>query len=135
MPVARPSSDYPTQLELEMLKILWQQSPLSVQQVREALEEQPSSRTLTHSSVITVLNIMVRKKYLKRTKHGRAFCYQPLVTEQQVNRGMLGDMVNRVFDGSAKALMLELLEGAEIDAKELNEIRRLVNRKAKEQAE
>jgi predicted transcriptional regulator len=40
-----------------------------------------------------------------------------------------------VFDGSAKALMLELLEGAEIDAEELNEIRRLVNRKAKEQAE
>ena len=133
--MARPSSDYPTQLELELLKILWQQAPLSVQQVREELEEQPAGRSLTHSSVITVLNIMVRKQYLKRTKHGRAYCYEPLVTERQVNRGMLGDMVDRVFDGSAKALMLELLEDADIDLDELKEIRRLINRKAKEHSE
>lgn len=133
--MARPSSEHPTQLELELLKILWQQAPLSVQQVRELLEQQPSGRSLTHSSVITVLNIMVRKQYLKRTKQGRAYCYEPLVSEQQVSRGMVGDMVDRVFDGSAKALMLELLEGAEIDLDELKEIRRLINRKAKEQAE
>jgi len=130
--MARPSSEHPTQLELELLKILWQQAPLSVQQVRELLGQQPSGRSLTHSSVITILNIMVRKKYLKRTKQGRAYRYEPLVSEREVNRGMLGDMVDRVFDGSAKALMLELLDGSEIELDELKEIRRLINRKAKE---
>ena len=132
--MARPRSEYPTGLELEILKILWQQSPLSVQAVREALVNRPSSRELTHSSVITVMNIMVGKRYLKRKKRGRAFEFAPRVSEQYVNRGMLGDLVKRVFDGSASALMLELLETSDIDSEELKELRKMINRKAKEQS-
>ena len=132
--MARPRSEYPTELELQILKILWNEAPLSVQQVREALATMPFSRQLTHSSVITVLNIMVRKKYLSRTKQSRAFYFDPIVTEQQTNRGMLGDIVNRVFDGSATAVMLELLATSDLDLEELKDIRRIINRKAKEQS-
>jgi BlaI family transcriptional regulator, penicillinase repressor len=56
----RPASEHPTQLELEILKILWEESPLLVRDVQERLERS-AQRTLTHSSVITVLNIMVKK--------------------------------------------------------------------------
>ena len=128
--MARPGSDYPTELELALLKVLWQKSPQTVETVREALLA--GGRELTYSSVITMLNIMVRKKFLKRTKRGRAFEYAPLVEEQDVHRRMLGDLVNRVFDGSAKAVMLELLETSDVNANELNAIRRLINRKARE---
>jgi predicted transcriptional regulator len=113
-----------------MLKILWQRAPQTVDDVRQALAA--AGRDLTYSSVITVLNIMVRKKYLRRTKRGRAFEYLPLVEEQGVHRSMLTDLLNRVFDGSAQAVVLELLETSDIDSDELNAIRRLINRKAKE---
>jgi BlaI family transcriptional regulator, penicillinase repressor len=128
-PMARSSSEHPTELELEILKVLWQASPRTVEQVREALVT--AGRNLTHSSVITVMNIMVRKKYLVREKKGRSFEYRHLVGGKDVGRGLLNDLVQRVFDGSAKAVVLELLETVDVDAGELAEIRRLINRAAK----
>jgi len=130
--MGRPRSSFPTELELDILKILWQHGPQTVEEVREALAAADRGRELTHSSVITVMNIMVKKCYLSRTKQGRAFQYKATVTEQGINRGMLGDLTERVFDGSASALMLELIETADLDAAELKEIRRLINRKARE---
>ena len=128
--MARPGSEHPTELELALLKVLWQAAPQTVESVRETLAA--SGRELTYSSVITMLNIMVRKKYLKRTKRGRAFEFTPLVEEQGIHRRMLDDLVNRVFDGSAQAVMLELLQTSDVNADELNAIRRLINRKARE---
>lgn len=128
--MARPASEHPTELELAILKVLWQESPRTVEQVREALAA--AGRELAYSSVITVMNIMVRKRYLKREKVGRAFTYSSQVEEQGVGRNMLTDLVDRVFDGSAAALMLELLETNDVDAKELAVIRRLIDRKSKE---
>ena len=89
-------------------------------------------RELTHSSVITIMNIMVRKEYLKRTKKGRAFEFFPLLDEDNVGRSMLQDLMTRVFDGSATSLMLQLLETDDVDSEELATIRQLINRKAKE---
>lgn len=126
----RPMSEHPTELELEILKVLWREAPRTVEAVREALAL--ANRELTHSSVITVMNIMVRKKYLKRKKNGRAFEYEPIVREQDVGRGMLNDIVDRVFDGSAKMVLLELLETSDVNPDELAEIRRLIARKQKE---
>jgi len=129
--MARPSSSHPTDLELEILKILWQAGPQTVDEVRRALAAR--DRELTHSSVITVMNIMVKKKYLKRQKVSRAFQYQPCVSDKEVHRGMLGNLVDRVFQGSATAVMLELLETNDLDEAEIKEIRRMINRKAREQ--
>lgn len=123
----RPASEHPTELELEILKVLWRKQSGTVEEVREALAA--AGRELTHSSVITMMNIMVRKKYLARRKEGRAFVYRPLVEEQRVGRGLLADIVDRVFDGSASAVMLELLETADVDAAELAAIRKLIARR------
>ena len=128
--MARPASEHPTELELEILKVLWQQAPRTVEHVRAALGA--AGRALSHSSVITVMNIMVRKRYLSRTKAGRAFEYEPCVRETDVSRGLLNDLLQRVFDGSAKAVVLELLQTADVDRDELVEIRHLINRAAKE---
>lgn len=132
--MARPGSEYPTELELEILKVLWDQSPLAVRDVQTRLEE-TAGRTLTHSSVITMLNIMVRKGYLRRKKEGKAFFFSPEVERQSVAGGMVSDLLSRVFDGSSAELVLNLIETAELDAGELSELRRLINRKAKEQRE
>ena len=129
--MARPSSEHPTGAELRILKVLWQQSPMTVDEVRQLLAA--DDHDLTHSSVITLMNIMVRKGYLKREKRGRAFEFTPLIESQMVGRNLLGDLVKRVFDGSAHSVMLELLESHDIDSDEIKEIRKLINRIAREQ--
>jgi BlaI family penicillinase repressor len=130
--MARQKSEYPTELELEILKILWKDTSLPVRDVRARLETQ-AGRALAHSSVITVLNIMHRKGYLKRRKVGNLFLFSPKVEKRNVAGGMTGDLVTRVFDGSPSAMMLNLLETSDIDSEEMTELRKLINRKAKEQ--
>jgi BlaI family transcriptional regulator, penicillinase repressor len=128
--MARPASEHPTELELSILKVLWQKSPQTVQGVRDELAS--AGRELAHSSVITMMNIMVRKQYLKREKVGRAFEFTPLIEQQGVGRRMLGDIVDRVFGGSASAVMLELFETSDVDSEELAAIRKVISRKARE---
>lgn len=129
--MARPSSVYPTELELEILKILWEESPLPVRDVRARLESQ-AGRKSAHSSVITILNIMFDKGFLKRKKDGKSFLFSPKVKKDRVTGGMTGDLLSRAFNGSLPAMVMNLLETNDVDADELAEIRKLIARKAKE---
>ena len=72
-------------------------APLPVRDVRRLLHEK-AGRTLTHSSVITILNIMVRKGYLRRHKQGNAFFFSPKVEKNKVSGGLVGDL-GKGFDG------------------------------------
>src|SRR5690606_17038940 len=120
------ASEHPTELELEILKVLWQESPLPVRDVRKRLEEE-AGRPLAHSSVITMLNIMVRKGYLRRKRDGKAFLFAPKIAKDRVSGGVLRDVVAKLFDGSASAMVLNLLETADLDEDEMKELRRMVN--------
>ena len=123
--MVRPSSRHPTELELEILKILWRQGPLPVRQVREALAPRRDS---AYTSVMTIMNIMVEKGYLARRKQGPSFVYRPRVSEKKTSGRMLKDLVNRVFDGSAVAVVVNLLETADVDEQELEELRGIFER-------
>ncbi|MFM9962441.1 MAG: BlaI/MecI/CopY family transcriptional regulator [Planctomycetaceae bacterium] len=126
----RPVSKYPTDLELQILKVLWQQSPLLARDVQAALGE--GGRELAKTSVITTLNTMVGKKYLKRKLQGNMYLFSPRISEDQVSNRMLVDVVDRVFDGSASAVLMKLFDVKEIDTDELRELRTLINRKLNE---
>jgi len=125
----RPSSRHPTELELEILKVLWRDGPAPVRHVRDALS---AFRDLAYTSVTTIMNIMVRKGYLRRTKEGGRYVYSARVTERSTSRKMLSDLVDRVFDGSAVAVMLNLLETADVDEAELKQLREIIKRKTEE---
>lgn len=130
--MARSGSEHPTELELEILKVLWDEAPLPVRDVRERLEQ--AGRPLAHSSVITMLNIMVRKGYLRRKKQGKAYYFSPKVAKEGVAAGIVRDVLSRIFEGSASAMVLNLLEATDIDSEELAELRRLISRRAREQS-
>ena len=80
-----------------------------------------------------MLNIMHGKGYLKRRKEGKSFLFSPKVKKENVTGGIMGDLLRRVFNDSPSELVLNLLETADLDSDELTAIRKLINRKAKEQ--
>lgn len=117
--MARKKSKHPTELELEILKVLWEQSPLPVREVRVALEAR--GRQLAHTSLITTLNVMVEKGYASRQEAGRGYAFSPAVSRASVSKGMVGDLVDRVFEGSSKSLLLSLLDHQHLNASERRE--------------
>ncbi|MBC8357138.1 MAG: BlaI/MecI/CopY family transcriptional regulator [Planctomycetes bacterium] len=128
--MARPASKQPTELELLILKVLWRESPLLAREVQGVLADE--GRELAKTSVITTLNTMVDKQYLMRKKRGNSFLFSPRLNEATVSERMLNDVVDRVFDGSTSAVLLKLFDANNVDADELKELRRIINRKLKE---
>ena len=125
--MSRPASEQPTGLELQFLKILWEKSPRPVREIRNLLAQ--SGRDIAHTSVITTLNTMVKKRLLTRKKDGKTCLFAPRITREQVSQSVLGDVVNRVFDGSAKAVMMGLFEHSDINPDELKELRKLIDQR------
>ncbi|MHC1768882.1 MAG: BlaI/MecI/CopY family transcriptional regulator [Verrucomicrobiia bacterium] len=129
--MARKKSKHPTALELEILKLLWEQSPRTVRDVREAMAA--AGRALAHTSLITTLNVMFVKGFVHRTaaQEGRGFAFSAKVSRDDVSRDMVGDLVERVFEGSASALVLSLLENEQLDANDHAELRRAIEQHRK----
>ena len=127
--MARPAAEQPTELELQILKILWGKSPQLVRDIRDELAK--LGRDIAHTSVITTLNTMVKKRIVMRRREGNAFLFSPRITREQVSRSVLGDIVNRVFDGSAKAVLLGVFEQNDINRGELKELRKLIDQRIK----
>lgn len=127
--MARPASTHPTELELAILKILWRDGPSTVRQVRLALAPQ---RPLAHTSVITIMNIMIGKGYLARASERNAHVYRARVSGPAVRKRLISDLLRRAFDGSAAAMMLNLLDTAELKDEELALLRRRLDEKRKE---
>jgi predicted transcriptional regulator len=130
--MARRKSKHPTELELEILKVLWEESPLTVKQVRKVLADR--FRSLAHTSLITTLNVMFEKGYVQRepAAEGRGYEFSPKLTRGEVSQGMVGDLVTRVFEGSASAMMLSLLESEQLDAEGHSELKSAIERCRKE---
>ena len=122
----------PSELELQILKVLWEESPLTARQIRELLDAR--GRSLAYTSVITTVQRMVDKRQLNQLDptEGKAFRFEPRVTDQQVTRGMLGEFVDRVFDGSAEAVMLSLFDAAALDEDTVKRLRKAFNQKLRE---
>jgi len=114
-----------TRHELAIMKIVWRLGTATVRDVYEALRER---RRIAYTTVMTVMNILESKGYLKkeRAKDARAFRYRPAHPEQAVLTTMISDFVNRVFDGAAQPLLLHLVKGRRLTVKEREELLRLI---------
>ena len=114
----------PTDSELAILRVLWQRGPSSVRQVMEELNrQQPTGYT----TVLKMLQIMTEKGLVKREEEGRLHVYEPVRTESETQRQLLGDLLDRAFNGSARQLVLQALAAKPAAPEELAEIRRLLD--------
>jgi len=103
----RKTSDPLTPLELEIMKVLWETGPAAVQAVQERLAP---DRNLAYNTVQTMLNVLHRKGKVRRELAGRAYVYEPVVSRAQAAQQALGDLMGRMFGGSAESLVLSLVE-------------------------
>ena len=117
----RPSAT-PTKQELEILKIIWQHGSASVRDVYETILRR---RKIAYTTVMTMMKIMEQKKYLKRRLQGRAYIYEGTRPKKQMIREMVGDFINRVFDGSARPLLAHLVEDRRLSEKDLKKIAKM----------
>ena len=105
------------------MKIVWQREKgVTVRDVYEALLER---RKVAYTTVMTMMNILEQKKYLKKTQADRAYLYRPARPQRQVIGDMVREFVNRVFNGSAEPLLVHLVEEHNLTREDLEEIARL----------
>jgi BlaI family penicillinase repressor len=113
-----------TDLELEVMHVVWELERATVRQVYDVLGER---RKIAYTTVMTMMNILEEKEYLKRSKKGRAYVYEPVRPKEEVLSSMVEDFVSRVYEGSAKPLVLGLLKERKLSKRELEEIRRMID--------
>jgi predicted transcriptional regulator len=112
-----------TPLELEIMKVLWDAGPATVQSVQEKLPGEPK---LAYTTVQTMLNVLHRKNKVKRTLKGRAYEYAPLVSREMAVRTTLRDVITRFFGGSAESLVMSLVASRDLNPEKLAKLKRLV---------
>ncbi len=105
------------------MKIVWGKGEVTVREVYETLLER---RRIAYTTVMTMMRILERKGYLKTSREQRAYLYRPARPERQVLGSMVRDFVDRVFNGSARPLLVHLVEERRLSKRELDELRRLV---------
>jgi BlaI family transcriptional regulator, penicillinase repressor len=109
--------------ELEIMKVVWQLDTATVRKVYEHLLER---RRIAYTTVMTMMNILEQKGYLKKRLEDRAYVYRPSQPQKQVIRSMVREFVNRVFNGSAEPLLVHLVEDQHLSAEDLEEIRKSI---------
>lgn len=102
------SRDIPPPLELECLKVLWTLGEGNVKDVRQVMTV---SRNLAYTTVMTILDRLVRKGGVERRKVGRAFVYSPLLSREVLRRLAVKELVDTFFDGHEEALVSYLRSG------------------------
>jgi BlaI family penicillinase repressor len=111
-----------TEQELEIMKIVWERESATVRDVYEALLER---RKVAYTTVMTMMKILERKKFLKKSQAERAHLYRPAQPKGKVIGAMVREFVNRVFNGSAEPLLVHLVEEHNLSPEELDEIAKL----------
>jgi predicted transcriptional regulator len=121
----RPKTPTLTEQELEIMKIVWERDRATVRDVYESLLER---RKIAYTTVMTMMNILEQKKYLRKSAEDRAYIYRPAKPKKQVIKGMVQEFVDRVFNGSAEPLLVHLIEDRRLTNKDLDEIARMIRK-------
>lgn len=119
--------------QLEIMRVLWRLRRGSAKSITDELNR--AGGDVAHSTVQTQLRLLLKKHAVDYEKQERTFVYFPLVEEADVAQDAAGDLLDRVFGGSATAMVSHLLGRSDVDADELAEIRRLLDQHEQAQSD
>jgi BlaI family penicillinase repressor len=115
----------PTRSELEILKVLWEQGPVTVRQVHDRLDRE---RPAGYTTVLKLMQIMAAKGLVRRDESARAHLYRAAIRQSEIRARLVDELVDKVFGGSVGRLVLEALSRQPATAAERAEIRRMLER-------
>jgi BlaI family transcriptional regulator, penicillinase repressor len=121
-------TDKPTERELDILKVLWERGPSSVREVFELLNR---SEDLSFTTIQTMLQVMFDKDLVEREMMGRSLIYTASVKREEAERAMVGDLLERLFGGSAQQLLARALDVKKASPEELKAIQKLIDKTRK----
>jgi BlaI family transcriptional regulator, penicillinase repressor len=118
-------------VQLKIMQVLWQRGQASARDITEALAR---TEPIAHSTVQTLLRKLEAKGAVAHDVEDRTFVFRPLTKEDNVRRGAVRDLVDRVFDCSAAELVSYLLENERVPPDELDRIRKLIDQKKRKES-
>jgi len=114
-----------TELQLAIMRVLWDRSEATVQDIWEALH---AERGLAQTTVATMLSRLERRGVVTRRAQSRQYHYRAAVTEREVQHSMVGELTERLFDGDVTALVQHLLSGQDVSPGDIAKIRDMIER-------
>ena len=124
--MARPASSQPTEVELQILRVLWKSGGSTAREIHNCLA-QHESRETTYSTTVKMLSVLLEKGLVKRDESVSPQVYRAFSTQKATQRKMLGDLIDKVYDGSALSLVMQALSSRRSSPEELAEIRRILD--------
>ena len=121
--MARRPTPRPTDAELSILRVLWERGPSTVRQVHDVLS---ADREFAYTTTLKLLQLMTEKGVAMREEDGRVHRYRAAVAQEETQRHLIRDLVDRAFGGSPSRLVMQALAATPASAEELREIRRLL---------
>ncbi len=122
--MTKQATQRPTDAELAILRVLWERGPSTVRQVHEILSK---VRLNVYTTTLKLMQIMADKGLVRRDKSQRAHVYQPVFTEAETQKRLVGDLLERAFSGSTASLLMQALSAKEASAEELAQIREILD--------
>lgn len=120
----RYASSQPTEVEMQILRILWELGPSPVREIHKRLE---AAKGTNYSTTVKMLAVMLQKGLVKRDEQSQPHVYRSALTRAKAGKRMLDDLVEKVYEGSTMALFLQALPSANATKKELDEVRRILD--------
>ena len=113
----------PTDAELAILRVLWERGASTVRQVHEVLSRE---RPTAYTTALKMLQIMTEKGLVRRDESDRTHIYQAKLSQEQTQRQLVRDLLDRAFGGSSSKLVMQALATRRASSEELTEIRKLI---------
>ncbi len=122
--MARAETPPPTQVELQILRILWDLGPSPVREIHKRLQAENGT---IYSTTVKMLAVMLEKGLVKRDEGAQPHVYRPTLSREKAGKRLVRNLIDKVYDGSAMSLVLQALSSTKATPDELNEVRRLLD--------
>lgn len=127
----RPQATQPTEVELQILRILWDRGPSLVREIHAPLEAEKGT---SYSTTVKMLAVMLQKGLVARDDNAQPHVYRAVLTRHRAGKKMLRDLIDKVYEGSTMSLILQALSSSKASTEELAEIRHLLDQMEEEQS-
>ena len=123
--MARKKAIGPTDKEMDILAVLWNNGPSTVRKVNEEINKKQKTG---YTTTLKLMQIMIEKKLVVRDDSKFQHIYKPAVSQEKIQNQVVGNILEKVFSGSAEKLVMRALSAKKVSAEELNKIKKMIDK-------